>query len=433
MTSTLAQLNKKLQQQNSLLGLNATGYVHSCIGDRVLAKIPHASIGQVYQLRCRRDLAQAEVTGFESDLVSLTPLQPLVGLSPGAKLSPHSERVKIQFKPSTGQLLGALGESLAADRDDLDTEFSVDLELQAAAPAPLSRGKISEQLVTGIRSIDLFCPLAKGQRIGLFAGPGAGKSTLIGQLAKSCKADVTVVGLIGERGREVPEFVENCLGEFGMQSAVVVASTSDELSLRRYYAAKCATAIAEYFRSQGKDVLLVIDSLTRVARAIRERGLAAGELPVRHGYTPSVFTEMPKLLERPGVTASGSITAVYTVLTEDGNLGDPLADEVKSLVDGHIVLDQNIANWGVRPAIDLERSLSRLAPAVQSQLELKRSAQIRATLSTIKSAKETLSFGGEIDQREKSCLEKEDAIKLVLNNSSKISEVDPLLAETFAC
>jgi type III secretion protein N (ATPase) len=265
--------------------------------------------------------------------------------------------------------------------------------VHAPAPPPLRRRAITRPLPTGIRALDGLLTLAEGQRMGLFAGSGVGKSTLLGQLARGARCDVAVVGLVGERGREVGEFVEGCLGPEGLKRSVVVAATGDEPAMLRVKAAHVATALAEWFAARGASVLLLLDSVTRYARARREVGLAAGEPPARQGYPPSVFEALPRLLERAGMRERGTITAVYTVLVAGGDMEEPIADEVRGILDGHVVLDRRIAAGGRFPAIDLLQSVSRVMPAVADDGHRAAAARLRALLSAWERNRDLITLG----------------------------------------
>ncbi len=292
-------------------------------------------------------------------------------------------------------LLGRIVDAFGQPLDGLPMpELPASAPLQAAPPAPFTRRPIDTALETRVRAIDALLPLGKGQRIGLFAGTGVGKSTLMGMLCRHCDADVIVVGLIGERGREVGDFVRGALGPEGLKRAVVVAATSDMPPLVRARGALRATAIAEYFRAQGKSVLLLMDSVTRYAMALREATLAAGEPPLTKGYTPTVFAALPTLLERTGNDeGGGSITAVYTVLVEGDDLNDPIADAVRGILDGHIVLSRRLADRGLFPAIDLLRSVSRLIQDIATPEHVQATAQAREALSTYAEAADLIQIG----------------------------------------
>jgi FliI/YscN family ATPase len=270
-----------------------------------------------------------------------------------------------------------------------------------------------------VRAIDTFCPIGYGQRLGIFAGAGVGKSTLLGMIARHADVDVCVIALVGERGREVQEFIHECLGEEGLARSVVVVATSDESPLRRLIAPQTATSIAEYYRAQGLRVLLLVDSLTRTARAIREVELAAGEPPVRQGYTSGVYTELPRLLERAGNDDSGSITALYTVLTTGEQDSDPLADEIKSILDGHLVLSQQVQLEGIRPAIDVLRSVSRLREKLQSEEVRVCMENLLTVLGRLRRDRDIVLLGGSPDPALRTALRIEPELKRFLSQRPK--------------
>lgn len=316
--------------------------------------------------------------------------------------------------------MDSLGEPMDGSKigdDKIGCDYTV-REIAAPPPHPLARTPISAPLITGIRSLDSCCTIGAGQRVGLFAGAGTGKSTLLGMIARNTDAEVIVVALVGERGREVREFISDSLGNKGLRRSVVVVSTSDDTPIRRAAAPLTATAIAEYFRDQGKNVLLLVDSITRTARALREIGLAAGELPVRQGYTPSVFSELPRLLERGGTNEKGSITAIYTVLTAAENDIDPIAEEIKSILDGHIVLSSQVAREGIRPSIDLLNSVSRLYTKLNSDVTLKANGKLIQALSRLRRDRDISLLGGTPDPELKSIIEAEGSIRSFLNQGT---------------
>lgn len=335
----------------------------------------------------------AEVVGFSGSKVYLMPVEPVSGLKPGARVIPHRDVARV---PVGDQLLGRVldgrGEPLDG-KGELDNSDSVPL---ARAPInPLHRKPISEPMDVGIRAINTLLTLGKGQRMGLFAGSGVGKSVLLGMMTKFTTADVTVVGLVGERGREVKEFIEHILGEEGLKRSIVVASPADDSPLMRMHGAMLATAIAEYFRDQGKDVLLLMDSLTRYAQAQREIALSVGEPPATKGYPPSVFAKLPALVERAGngVEGGGSITAFYTVLTEGDDVQDPVADSARAILDGHVVLSRRLAEEGMYPAIDIEASISRAMPQIVSEDQLKRAQIFKRLYARYEQNKDLISVG----------------------------------------
>ena len=337
------------------------GRVTALTGLAVRAALDGARVGELAEIDLGGRKLPAEVVGFRDGEVVLLPLGEMEGVGPGCEVIGLGRPASVRAGPGLlGRVLDGMGRPL--DGRALPrglAEWPVD----RPAPGPLRRGRVGRQLVTGLRVIDGLLALGEGQRVGLFAGPGAGKSTLLGHLAREARADAVVVGLVGERGREVREFLEDALGPRGLARSAVVVSTGDEPALLRVRAARTATALAEWLAdSEGRSVLLLLDSATRFARAQREVGLAAGEPPVRQGHPPSVFAALPRLLERAGPRERGCITAVYTVLAPGGDLEEPVADEVRSLLDGHVVLDTRLAGRGWFPAVDVLRSLSRLMP-----------------------------------------------------------------------
>ncbi|RKX35758.1 MAG: EscN/YscN/HrcN family type III secretion system ATPase [Verrucomicrobia bacterium] len=304
----------------------------------------------------------AEVVGFREHRVLLMPLGDMEGIHPGCEVRLRRQRNAI---PSGRGLLGRVLDGMGRPIDDLgelDCERSG--QLRRHPPNPLLRQRITDPFRTGVRALDLFCPVGRGQRLGIFAGSGVGKSTLLGMLARGGEADVNVIALVGERGRELREFIEKDLGPEGMAKSVVVVATSDQTAPVRLRAAYTATAIAESFRDEGANVLFLLDSVTRFAMAQREIGLAVGEPPTSRGYTPSVFSLLPRILERTGMGESGSITAFYTVLVEGDDFNEPIADAVRGILDGHLVLSRSLATANHFPAIDVLESVSRLAPDV---------------------------------------------------------------------
>ena len=367
------------------------GRVTAVTGPVVRAVIPEARVGDVFSiLRAPHTAVLGEVVGFADGEVLMMLLGDTLGIGPGSEV----ERVASQLIAECGS--GLLGRVVDASGRPIDSAAGLAGKLRCwplhrPPPAPLSRQPINKALDIGVRAIDAFITVGQGQRLGLFAPAGVGKSTLLGQLCSNCSADVRVVCLVGERGREVRDFVHENIS-FGQEQTVVVCATSDEPPLRRIKSVELATAYAEFFREQGKSVLLLVDSLTRYARALRDVGLAAGELPARRGYPPSVFSTLPRLIERAGTAATGSITAVYTVLVE-GDGDDPIADELRGLLDGHIVLSRRLAERGHYPAIDVLASLSRVMPAVTS-LEHRQAAQrVRERIALYEDKRDLIALG----------------------------------------
>ena len=368
------------------------GVVQAIVGTLVEVAGVVAEVGAQLELRAGHRPLTLEVLGFRNGNLLTAPLGSILGVAPGARvrLRPHAASVAAG-DALLGRIIDAFGQPLDGGTPPICADC---VPLHAPPPEPFSRKPIDEPLETSVRAIDALLPLGKGQRIGLFAGTGVGKSTLLGMLCRHAKADVIVVGLIGERGREVGDFVRNSLGAEGIARSVVVAATSDASPFVRARGALRATAIAEYFRDQGKSVLLVMDSVTRYAMALREASLAAGEPPLTKGYTPTVFAALPALLERAGTSkGEGSITAVYTVLVEGDDLNDPIADAVRGILDGHVVLSRAMANKGIFPAIDVLKSISRLANDVATPDHLKAAAAARDQLATFADASDLIQIG----------------------------------------
>lgn len=357
--------------------------VKQVVGTIIKATAPSLQIGELCRLRDPRTKTEvdAEVVGFADAETLLTPIGDLRGVSPMTDVISTGQTHRAPAGPGLlGRVLDGMGRPLDfAEKGPLNAEARVSVE--ASAPDPMSREVISQPLPIGIRAIDSTLTCGRGQRLGVFAAAGGGKSTLLAMMVKNASADVVVVALIGERGREVREFVEEQLGPEGLAKSVVVVATSDRSSMERVKAAYVATAIAEHFRDDGKNVLLLMDSVTRFARALREIGLAAGEPPARRGFPPSVFSTLPKLLERAGPSSRGSITAFYTVLVEGDDMREPIADEVRSIVDGHIVLSRKLAAANHYPAIDIRASVSRVMTLVADQAHQQAAGRLRALLA----------------------------------------------------
>lgn len=357
------------------------GRITEIVGMLIKAIVPGVKIGETCMIKRAGEPLYAEVVGFTKDQVFLSPLGEMTGIGPSSEVIPTREPLKIKVGPGLlGRVLDGLGNPLdVKEKGPLETIDTYPVTNEP--PDPLKRKKITEPMSTGIRCIDGVITTGKGQRVGIFAAAGGGKSTLLGMIAKYAKADVNVIALIGERGREVREFIENELGEEGMRRSVVVISTSDQAAQLRLNAAYVGTAIAEYFRDQGKTVILMMDSVTRYARALREIGLAAGEPPARAGYTPSVFSTLPKLLERSGNSDKGSITAYYTILVAGDDMNEPVADETRSILDGHIILSSDLARQFHYPAIDVLGSVSRIISHITTKEHLELIGQVREVLA----------------------------------------------------
>lgn len=347
------------ERLSDLPSLRAEGRVVSVTGLSVHLKLPTARIGDLVEIRRRGGPLPAEIVGFRDGEVVAMPLGELTGVGPDDPVVSMGEPFMVGAGDALlGRVLDGFGRPI--DGKPLDAERLTRVPSDRSPPPALSRRPVERPLATGVRVLDTMLTFGEGQRIGLFAGSGVGKSTLMGAIARGVEADVTVLALVGERGREVGEFLTDCLGEAGLERSVVVVATSDAPALERLRAAQTATALAEYFRDRGKRVMLMVDSVTRFARAQREVGLATGEPPARRGYPPSVFAALPRLLERTGQGSKGSITALYTVLVEGGDMEEPIADEVRGILDGHVILDRGIAARGWYPAVDVVHSLSRV-------------------------------------------------------------------------
>lgn len=367
------------------------GRVTKIVGLTIESLGPNVNMGEVCRIVSEDTSLFAEVVGFKENRILLMPLGELTGIGLGSVVEAlgHSLQVSVG-----NNLLGRVVDGLGKPIDDKEPFYTKELyNIENESPDPLTRNIISEPLPIGVKAIDGLLTIGKGQRIGIFAGSGVGKSTLMGMIARNTKADINVIALIGERGREVREFIERDLGEEGLKRSVVVVATSDKPALVRQKAAKTATAIAEYFRDQGKDVLFMMDSLTRFSMAQREIGLAIGEPPVSRGYTPSVFAVMPKLLERAGNSKNGSITALYTVLVDGDDMNEPITDTARGILDGHIVLSRKLANKNQYPAIDILQSVSRVMSEIITK-EHKASANLlKATLATYTDAEDLINIG----------------------------------------
>jgi len=332
----------------------------------------------------------AEVVGFNNSRVLLMPFQSVDGIGPGCMVENTESPLSVKVGDALlGQTLDGLGNPISNEDLGLFTEYSV----EASPPDPMKRKLICEVLPLGVKAVDGLITVGKGQRIGIFAGSGVGKSTLLGMFARNTKADINVIALIGERGREVREFIERDLGVEGMKRSVLVVATSDRPALIRNKAAKTATAIAEYFRDQGKDVLLMMDSLTRFSMAQREIGLASGEPPVTRGYPPSVYSEMPKLLERAGTSEKGSITGLYTVLVDGDDFNEPITDTARSILDGHIMLSRKLGHKNHYPAIDILQSISRCMSTIVDKEHKTLAGKLKNVLATYNEAEDLINIG----------------------------------------
>ncbi|MFO0417463.1 MAG: FliI/YscN family ATPase [Pseudomonadota bacterium] len=389
--------------------LTITGTIVSVQGTSITAKLPQASVGDLCWVKTRdNNTICGQIVSFQNELFSLALFEEPEGIYPGATVKTRGQQLSV---PVGDFLLGRVINPLGVPLDgEIWREPSQQRSIWAKPPPASGRPPIDTAICTGVKAIDGFCTLGKGQRMGIFASAGVGKSTLLAMIARQASVDVIVVALVGERGREVQEFLDETLGSEGLRRSVIVVATSDDSSLLRQTAPYTATSIAEHFRDQGKDVLLIVDSLTRMARAVRETSIAAGDLPVRHGYTNSVYTQLPKLVERAGRSSRGSITALYTVLTNQEDDIDPLADEVKSLLDGHICLRKEIAEMGILPAIDITQSISRLFGRLHQDAYCTAARHITHALSRYLKDRQIILLGGVPDPELQTIMNHQQAI-----------------------
>lgn len=369
------------------------GKVVNVVGLTIESAGPDAKLGDVCKIIPGGDEEarpiMAEVVGFKDKKILLMPYDAVDGISLGSTVENTNEPLTVTV---SSQLLGKTLDGLGRPVDGTEIR-GVSYPIEAGAPDPMSRTIIDQVLPLGVKAVDGLMTVGKGQRIGIFAGSGVGKSTLMGMFARNTRADINVIALIGERGREVREFIERDLGEEGMRRSVVVVATSDRPALERNKAAKTATAIAEYFRDQGKDVLLMMDSLTRFSMAQREIGLSSGEPPVTRGYPPSVYSEMPKLLERAGRASKGSITGLYTVLVDGDDFNEPITDTARSILDGHIVLSRRLVHKNHYPAIDVLQSISRCMSQIADREHKRAAGRLKNVLATYNEAEDLINIG----------------------------------------
>jgi flagellum-specific ATP synthase len=373
--------------------IKQTGVVQKVLGLLVESLGPQVKIGEVCQILIpgAEETIWAEVVGFRDRIVQLMPYSNMDGIEPGSVVVAMGEPLSIPVSPG---LLGRVFNSMGQPIDGLGSIGAEGWYSSVNKPPDvLNRRRITEQIVTGVRAIDAFTPVGKGQRLGIFSGSGVGKSTLLGMIARNTDADVNVIALIGERGREVLEFIENDLGEEGLRRSVIIVSSSDTPPLARLRGAYVATAVAEYFRDQGKDVMLLFDSVTRFARAQREIGLAMGEPPANRGFPPSVFEKLPQLLERCGTSEKGTITGFYTILVEGDDMDEPVADNVRGILDGHLVLSRQMAQAHHYPALDVLSSLSRLETKITGSTARQRIGHLRRLLSAYAEAEDLINVG----------------------------------------
>ena len=382
--------------KNELEGLDTYRYmgkIEKIVGMTIESSGPECNIGDVCRIYSKdmTSYIHAEVVGFQSEKVLLMPYTDIEGIGPGSIVDNTGDKLRVKTgKALIGRIIDAIGNPIDGGGA---IEYTDSVSISGNPVNPLTRPKIAEPIELGVKAIDGLMTLGKGQRIGIFAGSGVGKSTLMGMIARKVKADINVIALVGERGREVHEFIENDLGEEGMARSVVVVATSDQPAMMREKCPMTATAIAEYFMSQGKDVLIMMDNLTRYAMAKREVGLSVGEPPIARGYTPSIYSAMPKLLERAGCFEKGSITGIYAVLVEGDDTNEPIADTVRGIIDGHIVLSRKIAAQNHYPAIDVLSSVSRLMSLICEKGHKDDAAKLRNLLALYNSNIDLISIG----------------------------------------
>ncbi|MHB9145607.1 MAG: flagellar protein export ATPase FliI [Symbiobacteriia bacterium] len=368
------------------------GQVTGVTGLAITSRGPRGAIGDLCTITTVvGSRVPAEIIGFQNSQVILMPIGEMEGIGPGCRVESTRKSFSVGLGP---EMLGRVLDGLGRPMDGRDAwPVTLAAPIQAKPPAPLDRPRIGEPVAVGVKALDGLLTSGKGQRLGIFAGSGVGKSTLMGMIARNTAADISVIALVGERGREVRDFLEQDLGPEGLKRSVVVVATSDQPALVRLKGAMVATAIAEFFRDQGLDVILMMDSVTRLAMAQREVGLAAGEPPATRGYPPSVFALLPRLLERSGTAAKGSITGFYTVLVDGDDMNEPVADAVRGILDGHVVLSRDLAAQNHYPAIDILSSVSRVMPQITSPEHRQAAAQVRAVLATMKEAQDLINIG----------------------------------------
>ena len=382
------EIKAAVQKQRTLL---RKGHVSEIVGLVIGSNGPVASVNELVYIEGREGTIPAEVVGFKEKKTLLMPLGSMQGIAPGDVVRASGDTLKIGVG---AELIGRILDGLGRPLDDLPApNCEIEYPLERFAPHPLKRKRITNPLPLGVKAIDGLLTCGEGQRLGIFAGSGVGKSTLLGMIARKSSADVNVIILVGERGREVREFIENDLGPEGLKKSVVVVASSDQPALVRIKGAYLGTAIGEYFRDQGAKVVLMMDSVTRFAMAQREIGLAIGEPPATKGYTPSVFATLPRLLERSGTSSKGSITGLYTVLVDGDDVNEPISDAVRGILDGHIILSRQLASLGHYPAIDILPSISRVMPNVITPEHQEAAIRFKELMAVYREAKDLIDVG----------------------------------------
>lgn len=432
------EINKLKEKISQTRTIRYKGVVSEIIGLVILANGPKAGIGELVLIEQEGGSVPAEVVGFRENKTLLMPLGNMHGITPGSTIIACGEGLKVKVGPQIcGRILNGLGEPLD-EKGKLcwDAEYPLD----RLPPHPLMRKRIKEPLPLGIKAIDGLLTCGGGQRLGIFAGSGVGKSTTLGMIARESQADINVIALIGERGREVREFLENDLGEKGLQRSVVIVASSDQPALVRIKGAFLATAVAEYFRDQGAEVIMMMDSVTRFAMAQREIGLAIGEPPATKGYTPSVFALLPKLLERTGTSEKGSITGLYSVLVDADDVNEPIADAVRGILDGHIVLSRQLASKGHYPAIDILSSVSRVMINIVSEEHYAAANKFKEIMAVYHEAKDLIDVGAyqqgsnrKIDLAIKNMDQLNSFLKQSVNQACDYQDTLKVLKEIYEC
>lgn len=409
-------LEHYLHELKKLDLLQVVGKVIQVVGLIIEAQVQGVSVGELCKIMINdQQYILSEVVGFKESKVLLMPLGQIGGIRPGSRVYATGAPIQVKVGPGLlGRVLDGMGNPMDGKGD---IEYEALYPVDRNPPDPVRRPRITKVLKTGVKAIDGLLTLGKGQRVGIFAGSGVGKSTLMGMLARNCEAEVNVISLVGERGREVKDFIEESLGEEGLKKSVVICATSDTPPVIRLKGALVGTAVAEYFRDQGKDVLLMMDSVTRFSMAQREIGLATGEPPTTKGYTPSVFAMLPRLMERAGTSEKGSITAIYTVLVDGGDMDEPIADAARGILDGHILLDRGLAAKNHYPCIEVGHSVSRLFSAINDEKHQRAAGKLREVLARYNEAEDLINIGAYVkgsNPKIDNAIEKIDAVNDLL-------------------
>lgn len=443
LTGKLLDVEKILQQIRNVQPFRVRGRVTESTSLIIKASVPNVRVGEMCYVTSAKENVpplRTEVVGFKGEIVYLMPLGEVKGIGPDSEVIPTGKPFFIRCGYGLlGRVLSGVGDPIDTGPPLSEVEGLVDWSVDRGSPDPYTRQPVDRPISMGVRALDGLLTIGRGQRVGLFAGSGVGKSTLMGQIARNTEAEIVVACLVGERGREVLDFINESLGEEGRKRTVLVAATSDTPSLVRLKSCYVATAIAEWFRDQGRDVLFMMDSSTRFARAQREIGLALGEPPARQGYPPSVFAQIPRLMERTGNNDKGSITAIYTVLVQAGDMEEPIADEVRGILDGHIILNRALGERNHWPAIDVLPSLSRVMSSIVTKEHKKSAGKLREVLSTYEKNRDLILLGAYnygTDPKVDYSIDKYEAIESFLkqdtSDNSPFDQTVHQLAELFS-